>query len=128
MTESRSIFFSESQNSGSKQHGIWRDPCYPADLVGTHQRDRKIRSSDTRRVCVSHLNGVAIRFGVLYKIIPPMLAMHAPSGSPLLIIMSGSCKCCCPSVLALGITNLGTLVTGKFKNIWGFHLLSTSQH
>jgi hypothetical protein len=48
---------------------------------------------------------------------------HGTSGGPLSAAMSGSCKCYNPSVLALQLTHLGTLVIGKFTRSWGFHFL-----
>jgi hypothetical protein len=46
---------------------------------------------------------------------------HVRSGGPLLAAKSGSCKSCNSSVFALWLTHRGTLVTGKFTRIWGFH-------
>jgi hypothetical protein len=54
---------------------------------------------------------------------------HVRSGGPLPAAMSESCKCYNPSVFALRLTHLGTLVTGKFTMIWGFHSSpTTSEH
>jgi hypothetical protein len=54
---------------------------------------------------------------------------HVRFGGPLPAATSGSCKWYNPSVFALRITQLGTLVTGKFTRIWGFHSLpTTSEH
>jgi hypothetical protein len=37
-------------------------------------------------------------------------AAHARSGGPLLAAISGTCKCCSPSVLAFELTHIGTVV------------------
>jgi hypothetical protein len=52
--------------------------------------------------------------------------MHVRSGGPLLAATSGGWKCYNPSVFALRLTHLGTLVTGKFTRIWGFHSSPTT--
>jgi hypothetical protein len=78
-----------------------------------------------RRSSLSIKNGV-----LLYKqLIHPMMATHARSGGLLPTPTSVSCRCCNPSVFALQLTHPGTLVTGKFTTIWGFHSLpTTSEH
>jgi hypothetical protein len=54
---------------------------------------------------------------------------HVRSGGPLPKASSGNCKCYNPSVFELRLTHLGTLVTGKFTRIWGFHSSpTTSEH
>jgi hypothetical protein len=54
---------------------------------------------------------------------------HAQPGGPLPTPTSVSCRCCSPSVFALRLMHSGTLVTGKFTTICGFHSLpTTSEH
>jgi hypothetical protein len=54
---------------------------------------------------------------------------HVRTGSPLPAATSGSCKWYNPSVFALRLMSLGTLVTDKFTRIWGFHSSpTTSEH
>jgi hypothetical protein len=54
---------------------------------------------------------------------------HDRSGGPLPAVTSGSCKVYNPSVFALRIMHLGTLVTRKFTRIWGSHSSpNTSEH
>jgi hypothetical protein len=60
-------------------------------------------------------SGLSIRNDVLMDYTCPIWRSAARSHVP----MSGSCKCCNPSGFALRLTNLGTLVTGKFTRIWG---------
>jgi hypothetical protein len=48
------------------------------------------------------------------------------SEGPLFAATSGICKWYDPSVFALRLTHLGTLVTGKFTRIWGFHSSPTT--
>ena len=50
----------------------------------------------------------------------PWWPMLAVSGNPLPAITSGSYKYQNPSVLALGLTYLGTLVISKFRRIWRY--------
>jgi hypothetical protein len=57
------------------------------------------------------------------------LTTHAQSRRLLLAPTSRNCKCCNPSVFALRITHLGTLITVKFTRILGFHSSpATSEH
>jgi hypothetical protein len=57
------------------------------------------------------------------------LTTHAQSGRLLLALTSRNCKYCNPSVFALRITHLGTLITVKFTRILGFHSsTTTSEH
>jgi hypothetical protein len=54
---------------------------------------------------------------------------YVRSEIPLPAPTSGSYKCYNPSVFALRLTHLGTLVTGKFSRIWGLHSSpTTSEH
>jgi hypothetical protein len=46
---------------------------------------------------------------------------HFRSGGPLPAATFGIFMCYNPSIFALRLTHLGTLVTGKFTRIWGFH-------
>jgi hypothetical protein len=112
----------------------WGDPWYTAYLVGFtstwwERRQPKdwacLAPSLPREVALSIRNGE-----LLYKqLIHPMMDYACLIWSPLLAPTSGSCKCCNPSVFALRLTHLGTLVTGKFTRIWGFHSsLTTSEY
>jgi hypothetical protein len=53
--------------------------------------------------------------------------MRAPHGGPLPAPMSGSYRCYNPSVLALLLAPVGTLVAGRFTRIWVFRFCRPHQ-
>jgi hypothetical protein len=73
-------------------------------------------------------SGLSVRNGVLLISSSSVLCWitHVRSGGPLPAATSGSCKCYNPSVFALRLTHLGTLVTGTFTRNWGFHSSPTT--
>jgi hypothetical protein len=126
--------FSESQYSGSKQHGISGWPLI-LSLPGRRTSARWERRQLKDWSCLApSLTGEAVcpsetvccstsSSSILWWI------THVRSGGPLPAATSGSCKCYNPSVFALRLTHLRTLVTGKFTRIWGFHSSpTTSEH
>jgi hypothetical protein len=126
--------FSESQYSGSKQHGIL-GRLLILSLPGRRTSARWERRQLKDWACLApSLTGEAAcpsetvccstsSSSVLWWI------THVWSGGSLPAATSGICKCYNPSVFALRLTHLGTLVTGKFTRIWGFHSSpTTSEH
>jgi hypothetical protein len=114
--------FSERQCSGSNSTSSWGHPWYTADLYSTRQPGWKEGSSRTGRAWPSLIgNGV-----LLYKqLIRPMMDCACPIWRS----AARSCECCNPSVFESRPTHLGTLATGKFTRIWGFHSSpTTSEH
>jgi hypothetical protein len=124
--------FSESQYNGSKQHGILGWPLI-LSLPGQWTSTRWERRQQKDWVCLApSLTGEVA--------CPSETVCCSTSSSsvlwwithvwgPLPAAMSGSCKCYNPSVFTLQLTHLGTLVTGKFTRILGFHSsLTTSEH
>jgi hypothetical protein len=126
--------YSESQYSGSKQHGILGWPLIlglPGRRTSTRWERRQLKdwaclapSLTGEAACPSET--VCCFTGsssVLWWI------TQVRSAGPLPAATSGSCKWYNPSVFALRLTHLGTLVKGKFTRIWGFHSSpTTSEH
>jgi hypothetical protein len=126
--------FSESQYSESKQPGIlvWHlILSFPGRRMSTRWEGRELKDwvclapsltgeaacpSETACCCTSSSSVV-------------WWFTHVRSGGPLPAATSGTCKFYNPSVSALRLTHLGTLVTGRFTRIWGFHSSpNTSEH
>jgi hypothetical protein len=78
-----------------------------------------------RRSLLSFRNGV-----LLYKqLIGPMTDYVCPIWRSAARSHVQTCKSYNPSIFALRLRQLGTLVTGKFTRIWGFHSSpTTSEH
>jgi hypothetical protein len=123
--------YSESQYIGSKQHGILgRSLIYslPGRRTSTRWEWRQLKdwaclapsltgeaACPSETVCCSTSSSSVL-----------LWIMHVRSGGPLPTATSGSCKYYNPSVFALRLIHLGTLVTGKFTRIWGFHSSPTT--
>jgi hypothetical protein len=72
--------------------------------------------------------GLSVRNGVLLyrQLIRPVMDYPCPIWRS---AVRTHVQCCSPSVFALRITHLDTLVTGKLTSIWGFHCTpTTSDH
>jgi hypothetical protein len=79
-----------------------------------------------RRIGLSARNGVLLCKQLIHPIMDLFMCQH---GGPLLAATSGTCQFYNPSVFALRIARLCSLVTGKVTSISGFHSSSTtSEH
>jgi hypothetical protein len=124
--------FSESQWSGSKQrylgftldtqftwsahvNQVGKKAAQILGVLGPTLTGEAACPSDTACCCID-------------SFIRPTMATLVRSGSLLPAGTSGSCKCYNPSVFALRLKYLGTLVTGKFTGIWGFQSSATTSH
>jgi hypothetical protein len=129
MQKSRAAqFLGELNRVGRNSAVSWICPWYTAFLVGARQSGYHLKDwayltpSLTGEVaCPSETACCSISSSsVLWWI------THVRSGGPLPAATSGSCKCYNPSVFALRLTHLGTVVTGKFTWVWGFHSSPTT--
>jgi hypothetical protein len=95
----------------------WGDPWHPSYLVGARQPGRKVGGSKIGRAwpLLNRRSGLSVRNGVLLhkQLIRPMMDYACPIWRSTARSHVRSCKCYNPSVFALRITHLGTLVTAK---------------
>jgi hypothetical protein len=129
-----SPFFRRANTMLRQSTVSWGNPWYAADLVGARQPVRENGGSKIGRACPPSPKGRAVcpLRTACYSTSSSSVVWwttHARSGGALPTPTSLSCRCCNPSVFALRLTHSGTLVTGQFTTICGFHSLpTTSKH
>jgi hypothetical protein len=113
--------------------------------TGLHNRSYLGMTLDTQFTWSAHFKQIRKKSAQGYACLGPLLTRKVtcssetvscsasnspprPPGTPL-PAMSKSCKSYSPSAFPLLPTHLGTVVTGKFSSIWGFHSSPTaSEH
>jgi hypothetical protein len=125
--------FRRANTVGRKNTTSW--VTLDSQLTWTTQVNRVWRTAAQRLGVLSfpsplfRISDLSIRNGVLFykQLTRPVIDHEYPiwsSAAP--SHMSGSCKCCNPSVIALRLSHVGTLVTGKFTRIWWSHSSPTA--